>query len=95
MSPRPVVVPATTAAPQNGNSTEKPLGTMKMYEASPAYSPMDIKMSDFNNDFTPESSRGGSPVPFDMEHTLIGTLKCQINVPSLIEVPLGHCIKNK
>ena len=82
MSPRPVVVPATVATaapPQNGNSAEKPaLGTMKMYEASPAYSPMDIKASDFNCDLTPQSSRGGSPIPFDYGTTLIDKIQSRI-----------------
>ena len=78
MSPRPVVVPTTTVTPPSSNG-EKQLGTMKMYEASPAYSGPNGDQMGTGIDFTPESSRGGSPIPFDnYETTLIDKIQSRI-----------------
>ena len=73
MSPHPVVVPDTVVTPPSAG--EKQLGTMKMYESSPAYSPMDV----VGSDMTPMSSRGGSPVPpSTFELTLIDKILSRI-----------------
>ena len=56
------------------------LGTMKMYEPSPAYSPMDFDPNVGSTSITPENSRAGSP-SFDtdvFDSTLIDKINTRI-----------------